>query len=68
MGYFNRHAETAEAWRNGWFHTGDMLTCDEEGNYFFVDRNKDAIRRRGENISSFEVEREVMLLKCCAKN
>lgn len=60
IGYFNRPEETAKAWRNGWFHTGDMCRCDEEGNYFYVDRKKDAIRRRGENISSFEVEREVM--------
>ena len=46
------------AWRNGWFHTGDAFRRDEEGNFFFVDRMKDAIRRRGENISSFEVESE----------
>jgi crotonobetaine/carnitine-CoA ligase len=55
-GYFNQPARTAEAWRNGWFHTGDAFRCDEDGNYYFVDRIKDAIRRRGENISSFEVE------------
>ena len=48
--------QTAEAWRNGWFHTGDGFRYDEDGNYYFVDRMKDAIRRRGENISSFEVE------------
>jgi crotonobetaine/carnitine-CoA ligase len=42
---------TARAWRNGWFHTGDCCR-DEAGNFFFVDRIKDAIRRRGENISS----------------
>ena len=55
-GYFNMPAETAEAWRNGWFHTGDGFRYDEDGNFYFVDRIKDAIRRRGENISSFEVE------------
>jgi crotonobetaine/carnitine-CoA ligase len=55
-GYFNMPAETAHAWRNGWFHTGDAFKYDEDGNYYFVDRIKDAIRRRGENISSFEVE------------
>jgi crotonobetaine/carnitine-CoA ligase len=55
-GYYNLPAETAEAWRNGWFHTGDAFRYDEDGNYYFVDRIKDAIRRRGENISSFEVE------------
>ena len=51
---------TAEAWRNGWFHTGDQFTQDEDGNFYFLDRIKDVIRRRGENISSFEVETEVM--------
>jgi crotonobetaine/carnitine-CoA ligase len=51
--------KTAAAWRNGWFHSGDGFTRDESGNYYFVDRIKDAIRRRGENISSFEVESAV---------
>jgi crotonobetaine/carnitine-CoA ligase len=59
-GYWHRPEETARAWRNGWFHTGDLFYCDEDGNYFFVDRKKDALRRRGENISSFEVERELL--------
>ena len=59
-GYKNMPAATAEAWRNGWFHTGDQFTQDEEGNFYFLDRIKDVIRRRGENISSFEVEAEVM--------
>nr|MCH9672922.1 AMP-binding protein [Gammaproteobacteria bacterium] len=59
---YNRNSEaTARAWRNGWFHTGDAFRCDDEGYYYFVDRMKDAIRRRGENISSFEVEAEVQL-------
>jgi carnitine-CoA ligase len=56
VGYFNNPEATATAWRNGWFHTGDAFRKDEEGNYYFLDRIKDAIRRRGENISSFEVE------------
>jgi crotonobetaine/carnitine-CoA ligase len=55
-GYFGMPEATAHAWRNGWFHTGDGFRYDEDGNYYFVDRIKDAIRRRGENISSFEVE------------
>ena len=59
-GYFGMPEATAKAWRNGWFHTGDQLMVDEDGNYFFIDRVKDAIRRRGENISSFEVEAEVL--------
>jgi len=55
-GYHNDAAATARAWRNGWFHTGDLFRRDAAGNYFFVDRAKDSIRRRGENISAFEVE------------
>ena len=58
-GYYKEEAATARAWRNGWFHTGDAFKMDEDGEFFFVDRIKDAIRRRGENISSMEVEREV---------
>ena len=58
-GYHGMPEATARAWRNGWFHTGDGFRRDADGNYFFVDRLKDAIRRRGENISSFEVEAEV---------
>lgn len=55
-GYWGKAEATAAAWRNGWFHTGDAFTYDEARHYFFVDRMKDTIRRRGENISSFEVE------------
>ena len=58
-GYNANPEATARAWRNGWFHTGDAFRRDEAGNFFFVDRMKDAIRRRGENISSFEVEAEI---------
>lgn len=59
-GYNKNPEATARAWRNGWFHTGDAFRMDAEGNFFFVDRIKDAIRRRGENISSFEVEAEIV--------
>ena len=59
-GYYKNPEATAEAWRNGWFHTGDCFRQDEEGYFYFVDRMKDAMRRRGENISSFEVEAEVV--------
>jgi crotonobetaine/carnitine-CoA ligase len=59
-GYLGRPEETATAWRNGWFHTGDAFRMDAGGRYYFVDRIKDAIRRRGENVSSFEIEREVL--------
>jgi carnitine-CoA ligase len=60
MGYFNMPDRTTEAWRNLWFHTGDALRQDEEGWFYFVDRFKDALRRRGENISSYEVETAVL--------
>ena len=46
-GYYKNPEATAEAWRNGWFHTGDCFRKDEEGFFYFVDRRKDAIRRRG---------------------
>ena len=59
-GYYKNPSATAAAWRNGWFHTGDAFRKDAEGYYYFVDRKKDAIRRRGENISSFEVEADVL--------
>ena len=59
-GYLNNDAATAAAWRNGWFHTGDALIRTPDGDYIFVDRLKDVIRRRGENISSFEVEADVL--------
>ncbi|SOD72104.1 crotonobetaine/carnitine-CoA ligase [Jatrophihabitans sp. GAS493] len=55
-GYLNRPESNAEMMVDGWLHTGDVLRCDETGRYYFVDRVKDALRRRGENVSSFEVE------------
>ena len=67
LGYLNRPDATATAWRNGWFHTGDLVRKDEDGNYFFVDRLKDAVRRRGENVSSLEVESEVLGYKSVAE-
>jgi crotonobetaine/carnitine-CoA ligase len=60
VGYLDNPEATANAWRNGWFHSGDLMRRDPCGNYFYVDRNKDALRRRGENISSHEVEAEVI--------
>jgi len=59
MGYFNNPEATAQMWRNGWLHTGDLIRRDDSGLYFFHDRKKDCVRRRGENVSSFEVERDV---------
>lgn len=55
-GYYGMPEKTVEAWKYLWFHTGDVMKRDEDGWYYFVDRVKDALRRRGENISSFEVE------------
>jgi crotonobetaine/carnitine-CoA ligase len=59
-GYFALPNKTAEAFRDGWFHTGDRAVRDANGYYRFVDRLKDAIRRRGENVSSFEVEQVLL--------
>jgi crotonobetaine/carnitine-CoA ligase len=56
LGYHKMPEQTAAAWRNGWFHTGDAFRRDADGWFYFVDRLRDTIRRRGENISSFEVE------------
>lgn len=58
-GYWSRPDATIDAFRDLWFHTGDRGYLDDEGYLVFVDRIKDCIRRRGENISSFEVERSV---------
>ena len=59
-GYFGMPDKTAEAWRNRWFHTGDRVVRDADGHYRFVDRMKDSIRRRGENVSSWEVEQVLL--------
>jgi crotonobetaine/carnitine-CoA ligase len=58
-GYFAMADKTVDAWRNLWFHTGDRVLRDPDGRFRFLDRMKDAIRRRGENISSFEVEQVI---------
>lgn len=55
-GYFGRQDATVEAWRNLWFHSGDGAYIDDAGWIYFVDRLKDRIRRRAENISSFDIE------------
>ena len=58
--YYHKMPEkTVSDFRNFWFHTGDLCRKDEDGYIFFMDRVKDYIRRRGENISSFEVENMV---------
>lgn len=58
-GYYGMPDATIQAWRNLWFHTGDQGMMDEDGYFYFIDRMKDVVRRRGENISSFEVERTI---------
>ena len=69
-GYYGTPEATADVFRNLWFHTGDRVWRDEDGYYFFLDRMKDSIRRRGENISAFDLECEVNLhpsvLECAA--
>lgn len=60
-GYYRNAEATLAQFRDLWFHTGDLGRFDADGNFYFVDRKKDAMRRRGENISSFEVERAVMI-------
>lgn len=55
-GYWRRPEDTLKVMDNMWFHTGDIGKFDEDGFFYFVDRKKDYLRRRGENISSFEVE------------
>lgn len=54
--YLKNPEATAEAWRGGWFHTGDVVRQDDSGMLYFVDRNKNIIRRSGENIAAAEVE------------
>lgn len=58
-GYFGMPEKTVEAWRNLWFHSGDRVVRDPDGHYRFIDRMKDSIRRRGENVSSWEVEQAI---------
>lgn len=60
QGYYRMAERTVEAWRNLWFHTGDAGRIDRGGKLHFIDRIGDCIRRRGENISSFEVEQVLL--------
>lgn len=62
LGYHGMPEATVRAWRNLWFHTGDAGYRDTEGRLVFVDRKKDALRRRGENVSSMEVEKFILAL------
>jgi len=58
--YYKDPTATAEAWKDGWFHTGDIVRRDGDGRMFFVDRKKNVIRRSGENIAAVEVESVLM--------
>jgi carnitine-CoA ligase len=60
-GYWRMPETTVESWRNLWFHSGDRAVRDADGSFRFLDRMKDAIRRRGENISAWEVEQVLQL-------
>jgi crotonobetaine/carnitine-CoA ligase len=59
-GYWRRPVETAQSFRNLWYHTGDIGRMDSNGWLYFVDRKQDYLRRRGENISSFEMEMAIL--------
>lgn len=69
-GYEDDAAATVEAWRNLWFHTGDLGWMDDGGHLYFSDRSRDVIRRRGENISTWELEQLVAahpdIVECAA--
>ena len=54
--YFGKEDATNEAWRNDWFHSGDLAWIDEESDFFYAGRKKASMRRRGENISAWEIE------------
>ncbi|MGN7398002.1 class I adenylate-forming enzyme family protein [Peribacillus frigoritolerans] len=55
-GYFKNEEANAKAFQDGWYHTGDVLIRDDDGNYFFADRKKDIVKTGGENVSSQEIE------------
>jgi crotonobetaine/carnitine-CoA ligase len=59
-GYWRKETATLEAWKNLWHHTGDLGFFDPDGSLYFVDRKKDALRRRGENVSSVELELAIL--------
>ena len=67
LGYYNDEAKTAEAFRNGWFHSGDLGYVDEDGRLYVVDRKKDMIKTGGENVASREVEEALYRLEGVAE-
>ena len=62
LGYYRDEAKTAESFRHGWFHSGDLGYVDEDGRLYVVDRKKDMIKTGGENVASREVEEAIYLL------
>ncbi|GAA1914589.1 acyl-CoA synthetase [Nocardioides marmoribigeumensis] len=67
LGYYEDEAKTAEAFRNGWFHSGDLGYVDETGHLYVVDRKKDMIKTGGENVASREVEEAIYELEGVAE-
>ncbi len=67
LGYYRNDEKTAEAFRNGWFHSGDLGYLDEAGRLTVVDRKKDMIKSGGENVASREVEEAIYLLEGVAE-
>jgi fatty-acyl-CoA synthase len=66
-GYFNNDERTVEAFKEGWFHSGDLARIDAEGYLYIVDRKKDVIKTAGENVSSREVEEMIYRLPAVAE-
>jgi fatty-acyl-CoA synthase len=66
-GYFNNDERTAEAFKGGWFHSGDLARIDSEGYLYIVDRKKDMIKTGGENVSSREVEEAIYRIPAVAE-
>lgn len=67
LGYYRNEEKTAESFRNGWFHSGDLGYFDEEGRLYVVDRKKDMIKSGGENVASREVEEAIYLMEGVAE-
>ncbi len=67
LGYYKDEEKTAEAFRNGWFHSGDLGFLDEDGRLSVVDRKKDMIKTGGENVASREVEEAIYQLDSVAE-
>lgn len=60
-GYYNNEEANLRSFQNGWYHTGDVLIRDKDGNYYFADRKKDIVKTGGENVSSQEIENVLSL-------